>query len=202
MEVKVYTQSLSAPTVDRTEILRYAMCRENSREVERLLDECLCEIEGRLKYSVCLTRLPVSALGDEVDLSFTRVSSRLLSKYLCDCDEIFLFCATVGVEMDRLIAKYATVSPSRSTMLQAIGSERVEALCDELCSLLEEQIRKEGRGTKPRISPGYGDLPLALQRDIFSLMNPEKNIGVMLSDSLMMIPSKSVTAIVGIKKTI
>ena len=202
MEVKVYTQTFSAPSVDRNEILRYAMCKERAPEVEMLLDECLCEIEGRLKYSVCLTRLPVSALGDEVDLSFARVRSHLLSKYLCDCDEIFLFCATVGLEMDRLIAKYAKVSPSRSTMHQAIGSERVEALCDLVCDMIFDEMNGEGRTVKPRISPGYGDLPLSLQRDIFSLLTPEKRIGVMLSDSLMMIPSKSVTAIVGIKKTI
>jgi hypothetical protein len=82
-------------------------------------------------------------------------------------------------------------------MLQALGSERVEALCDEFCRLMAIESKRELR---PRFSPGYGDLPLELQRDIFRLLEPSRRIGVVLNDSLLMSPSKSVTAIIGIEK--
>lgn len=53
-------------------------------------------------------------------------------------------------------------------------------------------------GQRPRFSPGYGDLPLSAQREIFAVLDCGKRIGLMLNDSLLMSPSKSVTAFVGI----
>ena len=50
---------------------------------------------------------------------------------------------------------------------------------------------------KPRFSPGYGDLSLEVQKEIFSLLDCPRKIGVSLGDSLLMTPSKSVTAIIG-----
>ena len=81
-------------------------------------------------------------------------------------------------------------------MFQAIGSERVESLCDELCRELEG----EWGTVRPRFSPGYGDLPLSLQKEIFALLDCGRSIGVALGENLLMSPSKSVTAIVGVKK--
>ena len=80
-------------------------------------------------------------------------------------------------------------------MFQAIGAERIEALCDAFC----DDISKEYNiAIKPRFSPGYGDLPLECQKDIFAVISPEKHIGLTLTDSMLMSPSKSVTAIVGL----
>ena len=124
-----------------------------------------------------------------------KVESSDLAKNLSGCSEVIVFCATVGTLFDRLIAKYERISPSKAVMLQAIGSERVEAVCDSFC----DQISREtGRRTKPRFSAGYGDLPLELQSEIFALLSCEKNIGVTLNDSFFMSPSKSVTAFLGL----
>ena len=66
-------------------------------------------------------------------------------------------------------------------------------------------VRRSGRKPKkaavflpPRFSPGYGDLPLSLQRDIFRVLDCPRKIGLTLNESLLMSPSKSVTAIVGL----
>ena len=80
-------------------------------------------------------------------------------------------------------------------MFDALATERIEALCDVFC----EDIEKEYGKTRPRFSAGYGDLPLELQREIFSVLDCPKSIGLTLTDSLLMSPSKSVTAIVGIE---
>ena len=53
---------------------------------------------------------------------------------------------------------------------------------------------------RPRFSPGYGDLPLALQADVFWALDCTSKIGVSLSESLIMSPQKSVTAIIGISE--
>ena len=80
--------------------------------------------------------------------------------------------------------------------MQALGAERIEALCDAFCDSL---ISEKGVLLRPRFSPGYGDLPLEVQKDIFSLLECHKRIGVSLNESLLMSPSKSVTAFVGLE---
>lgn len=195
----IYTKVYSPPPVDKREALRYARAGEGD-EISALLQECIDEAEGRLTYKVCYGEFDISCVGEELDLTFAKTESRLLMKNLGGCHKIVLFCATVGVEMDRLIAKYAATSPAKSLMLDALGSERVEALCDLFNSEIAQTARDGRCKAHPRFSPGYGDLPLEIQRAIFAVLNPEKRIGVMLNDNLFMSPSKSVTAIIGIEK--
>ncbi|MBQ7326232.1 MAG: Vitamin B12 dependent methionine synthase activation subunit [Clostridia bacterium] len=195
----VFVKSFSLPPVDRRETLRYAGVREEIPEITSLLDSCIVEVDGRLSAKVCYREYELSTLDAYLDLGFARTDSRALRKALDGCKKIILFCATVGVDMDRLIARYSIASPSRSVMLQAIGTERVETLCDEFCKQIKEEKISFGQSVTKRFSPGYSDLPLALQRDIFSALNPEARIGVVLNESLIMTPSKSVTAIIGIK---
>lgn len=195
----VFTKSFSSPPLDRREILRYAGVRVESAEMNTLLDDCLEEISGKLSYKVCYCEFSVKTDNEKLDLGFATTYSASLSKRLCNCEKIILFCATVGLEMDRIIAKYSSISPVRSVVMQAIGSERVEALCDEFCAEISKGL-DEGFKCQPRFSPGYGDLPLQLQREIFNVLKPQRNIGVVLNENMFMLPSKSVTAIIGIEK--
>ena len=80
-------------------------------------------------------------------------------------------------------------------MFQSIGAERIETLCDAFCKDISSEL---GVTLKPRFSAGYGDLPLEAQKDIFRVLDCSKKIGLTLNDSLLMSPTKSVTAIVGI----
>ena len=50
-----------------------------------------------------------------------------------------------------------------------------------------------------RFSPGYGDWPLEQQPEMVRLAESEK-IGVHLSDASMLVPRKSITAIIGLAK--
>ena len=90
---------------------------------------------------------------------------------------------------------FPLLSDPTTAMLQAFGAERIEALCDVFCRDIGKEL---GVRTGPRFSPGYGDLPLDAQKMIFSVLDCEKRIGLFLNDSLLMSPSKSVTAFVGI----
>lgn len=181
----IHTKTYPAPPVCEREILRYAGCREADPETEKLLQSCLEESLPRLCYRVCW-------LDMEETPDFGSVQ---LQASLSGCEHTVLFAATVGVELDRLLQKYSILSPARALMLQAIGTERIEALCDAFCADLQEQT---GLCPRNRFSPGYGDLPLQAQKDIFAILQPMKHIGLALNDSLLMSPSKSVTAFVGL----
>ncbi len=193
MRPVVLTKTYAEPPVCEREILRYALCREEDDDVVGLMRSALAEVREKLVYTVCYTETDVKINGSICDLGLFAVNSRDLAKDLTGCESALLFGATVGVELDRLIAKYGRISPSRALMLQAIGAERIEALCDVFCSDIAD-----GRIARPRFSPGYGDLSLEVQRDIFSILDPGKRIGLFLTESMLMSPSKSVTAIMGI----
>lgn len=172
------------------EISRYA----GGLEDKALILSCIKEIANKLVYKVCYRKFSLKTNENTLDASFAQITSADLAKTLRNCDGIILFAATVGIEIDRLIFKYGKISPLKALIFQAIGAERIEWLCDQFC----KDLAKEETITS-RFSPGYGDLPLEIQKDIFLALNCEKNIGLTLNDSMLMSPTKSVTAIVGIK---
>lgn len=194
----VFTKGYTAPEVDSKEVLRYARAEGDETTLD-LLESCIAEAKDRFSYNVCYARFGIEIHGDEIDLGFTRTSSHSLAKCLDGCHEIVLLAATVGFGIDRLIEKYSLIAPSRAVIFQALGSERVEALCDVFCNDLATEEERSGNTLRPRFSPGYGDLPLELQRDIFASLGCTKAIGITLGDNLFMNPTKSVTAIIGIK---
>ncbi|MBQ3022254.1 MAG: Vitamin B12 dependent methionine synthase activation subunit [Clostridia bacterium] len=192
--MSIITKTYPSPDFNKKEILRYAGAKEASPEIDALLEECLKEADGIFTYKVCYGRFPLLISGDEIDLTFTKTISKDLAKCLKNSDSFILFGATIGIGLDRLIAKYSKISPSKALMFQAIGTERIESLCDKFC----KDIKEEFPFTTPRFSPGYGDLALEIQKDFFAVLEPGRKIGLTLNKTLIMTPSKSVTAIVGI----
>lgn len=199
IENLIYVESLVLPEVDRREVLRYAGVRESNPEIEQMLDQCLSISNGKLSGKVCYRIFEAKAEVDAYDLGFTKTTSRSLVKTIDGCERVLVFCATVGADFDRLISKYSIISPSVAVLLQALGTERVEALCDEFCKKIGSFAGERGFECTRRFSPGYGDLPLEVQREVFSALDCTVKIGVNLSDNLFMTPSKSVTAIIGLK---
>lgn len=201
MSGTVFVREYGAPPTDRREILRYSGVRESVPEVETLLEECLKALADRLSFRVCFAEYPVTVKENTVTLGEIRAESSDLARRLAGCHGAIVFAATVGHEIDRMIARYGRISPARALLLQAIGTERVEALCDAFEEDVRAEMATRGLLTRRRYSPGYGDLSLELQREITAGLNCFGRIGVSLNESLLMSPSKSVTAIIGIGKT-
>ena len=199
MERMVYIKSYNSPKIDKNEILRYCKSEADSATLS-LIDSCIGEAEDKLSYGVCYAFSQIKVEGDVVDLGFCSVSSHSLARCLEGCSEIILFAATVGTGIDRLIHRYSSTSPSRAVIFQALGSERVEALCDAFCDEMKTAFAEEGSSLRPRFSPGYGDLSIEVQRDIFAFLNPTARLGITLNENCFMLPQKSVTAIIGVKK--
>lgn len=183
-----------SPAIREKEILRYSGCRVPDESTIALMHSCIDEAQKVLTYEVCYCILPVEIRGDICDFGCFSLTSQGLAKNLSSSTQVVLFAATVGTGLDRLIAKYGRVSPSRALMMQALGAERIEALCDEFCKDISTELNT---CLAPRFSPGYGDLPLETQRDIFAVLDPSRQIGLTLNYSLLMSPSKSVTAFAG-----
>ena len=189
-------KSYTLPQIDRREVLRYAGIRSSSGESSELifrLDEAILLIDGKLSPRVCFCELDIS----ECDFG----ASLDIKKNLRNSHSVIFFASTLGIELDRLIFKYSIISPATALLLEALGNERIEALCDVFCEDMRRMKLENGETLRPRFSAGYGDLPLEYQRRIFDLLDPPTLIGLTLNDSYLMSPSKSVTALIGVEKT-
>ena len=196
----IFVQSFPLPPVNRREVLRYAGAKEETPELAALLDETYALAQPLLTGTVCWSFFPVTEKNTVLNLGFTETKSQALCRNLAGCHQIAVFAATLGLGLDRLIARYGFQSPATMLMLQALGAERIEALCDTFCEWLRQDAAKNALHPVPRFSPGYGDLPLDMQRDIFRVLDCPRKIGLTLNESLLMSPSKSVTAIVGLSR--
>lgn len=200
VQVKKYDE----PAWDIREILRYIGCREASKEIDDLIKQCISEAMEKLSYKVVFTALKKEDIckipGDcgRDDGKILPFGSESLAKNLQNCEEIIIFAATIGIEIDRLISKYSRLSPAKALCFQAIGTERIESLCNAFNSEINLNLCAKGLSSRPRFSPGYGDFPLSAQKSIFALLDCPRKIGLSLNESLIMSPSKSVTAIIGI----
>ncbi len=198
--ISVFSDTPSLTPIDRREILRYMGCITPDREILQLLEDCIAESASLFSPRVCWCELPLAVGDTQLCFGSIQTDSASLGKCLDGCERVLLFAATVGLEIDRMIAKYSRISPSKALCLQALGSERAEALCDVFSEQMQAQYRAQNCTVTPRFSPGYGDLPLDLQRNIFAVLDCPRRIGLSLKESLVMTPAKSVTAIIGIKK--
>ncbi len=202
--IKNYSVEDSRFSVTEREVWRYAgfpSAEMPNGELRELLAQVCGELSGSFSYRVCWRRLDLEREENGETPDFLHESSDL-AKCLRGCGEIVIFAATVGLEIDRYVARNQQVNPTKALLAQAYGAERVECLCDVFCGEIKECVRREGLACTPRFSPGYGDLPLEAQRELFALLDCSRRIGVSLNGSLLMTPSKSVTAIFGLRKQI
>ena len=193
-EVRAVPKELSLREISRYMGMRPENLSEELLErIRKLLPRFLDELQCR----ACWLELPVNCVGSKVDLHLLSVISEHLARNLDGCTKVVLFAATIGSAADRLCKSASAVSPSSAVIIDAMGSTAIEWFCDEFCKKLEESF--PAFELRPRFSPGYGDLPLQLQEDLIRILDANRKIGLVLSDSFMMLPQKSVTAIVGLR---
>lgn len=200
--VFVYEPDMEKISVNRSEIYRYLGYTKQadiSENVDALIEEVLTNVLKNSTPKVCYGRFEIS-FNDGIDFGFLKIDSKDLAVNLSGCDEAVIFGATIGLYTDRQIQRESILSPARACIYQAVGATVIEAVCDEFNEWLRVSESLQGKVLKPRYSPGYGDVSLEVQRDIFREMDLAKMAGMTLSDSLLMIPEKSVTAFIGIKK--
>ena len=169
------------------------------QSADTLPDGLACECEALLRpvlsYRYCCRRTAILRPEPEVfDFGFGAFRSHSLTRNLDGCKEAILFAATIGPGVDRLLARLAVTSPARRYVTDALASAAVESLCDYANARLSE-----GLSCAPRFSPGYGDVPLSVQPGFLQFVNAGRLLGITLSEHFFMNPSKSVTAIIGIR---
>ena len=134
---------------------------------------------------------------NRIHLDNLLVESKKLCKNLEGCTKAVLLASTLGPEVDRMIKRYAITNVAKAVVMQACAAAKLEEYCDEIVLQIKEVLQEE-MYLRPRFSPGYGDLSLKYQKDVLELLEAPKKIGLTLTEASMLVPTKSVTAIIGI----
>ena len=129
-----------------------------------------------------------------------RMKSRSLGRNLKQCEKLILFGATLGTGADRLITRASLTDMTKAVVLQACAAAMLEEYCDACQREIAKQQEKEGWYLRPRFSPGYGDFDIQYQKPLMQMLDCAKTIGLTMTDSFMMTPTKSVTAVIGMSR--
>lgn len=151
------------------------------RHVERYFDIAVEEKDGK----PCAVRLTESGVVFE---------SKALAELLSDCKGCVIMAASLGIEAEKCIRRAQAISAVAALAADACATALIESCCD----LIEAETRSQYGGCTWRFSPGYGDLPIELQSTILNLLDAGRAIGLSASATSLLIPRKSVTAIMGI----
>ena len=164
------------------------------RDMEQIADQLTAAVRPRYAYRVFSTvHEERGVLLREAGILLT---GRSAARMLAQCDQAVLLICTLGAGFETMLRAEQARDMTRAVMLDACGSAWVESGCNAA----EEELaaRFPGRYLTDRFSPGYGDLPLALQPAICAALDAGRRVGVQVTDSFLMNPSKSVTAVIGL----
>lgn len=159
--------------------------------MDRLMDECEKQIIScaNPKY-----------LYIEKDIKdFDLWQGEDIKNHLDGCDRVIIMCATIGAEADRIIRISQISDMARAVVLDSFASVAVEQVCSKFDELIAEKYK--GYYQTFRFSPGYGDYPIELQKSIISMLDAPRKIGLTVNENCLLIPTKSVTAVMGLSKT-
>lgn len=194
--ISLLTKDAKEIEVDKKQALRFMGCKDEiiSEDFSRLYNECLDLYLSSADLKAVVRKTDVSFLeSNKIKFDFGIIESESLKKNLQNCKSAYVFAATAGSEVDRQIKKLSLMSDGKGMILSCIASSGIECWCD----FINDEMAKKNV-LRPRFSPGYGDVPLCVQKDIFAFLDVNRKIGMSLTEALMMVPVKSVTAIVGI----
>lgn len=118
-----------------------------------------------------------------------------LSEHLAGCEKVAVMAVTLGIEVDNIIRKAQVTDMALAVMLDSGASVLVEQLCDDFERYIDGHVDGYTTG---RFSPGYGDSPLELQKAVVSYVDGGRRIGLNVTASNLLVPRKSVTALIGV----
>ena len=133
----------------------------------------------------------------KADPSFIIVGEKI-GNHLAGCDKVVLLAATVGDGIEEMVTKrFRDGAYASSVLLDAAATTAVEQVADAMEKAIRPEAAAKGYRMRWRFSPGYGDWPMEQQPDVVRLSHA-KEIGISLTESLMLTPRKSITAIIGL----
>ncbi|RDY23016.1 Vitamin B12 dependent methionine synthase, activation domain protein [Romboutsia maritimum] len=203
---------LSLIDINQDEVLRYLEYKgqEISKELIEIINECRDFTKQRINPRYILRVYSLkhksenSKRSEIIKLEGTNINleSRDLYDLLKNCNKCIVMAATLGIEIEREIRKYSYQNLTKGIIIDACATTAIEEICDLIQSEIKIKLLKDGKYITQRYSPGYGDLSIFKNIDIINLLDSSKEIGLTITQNGIMIPRKSVIAIIGISDSV
>lgn len=168
--------------------------------VGQMVRECFEELDAQTAPRSVYEVYALKTDGKRITIGPFAAKSENLAKNLQDCDRIIVFAATLGAAADRMQRKYERIHIAKAAVMQACAAAQIEKYCDAVQERIAKEAEQEGYFLRPRFSPGYGDFGIAFQKELLELVQAQKRIGLSLTDASMLVPVKSVTAVIGMSR--
>lgn len=189
-------------SIPKKEVLRYLghKNQEINGNIDRLIDETIEEAKELIapKKVVARYRITIKDTGVYLDNTNLVLTGEDIKNHLKYSKDIYIMAVTLGSVIEKKIAYYEKIDLTKAIILDSCATTAVEEFCD----YIEEDIKKiaenENMGITFRYSPGYGDLSIDIQKDFLDTLNATKVIGLTVSRHNLLMPRKSVTAIIGL----
>ncbi|MFG6384545.1 MAG: Vitamin B12 dependent methionine synthase activation subunit [Lachnospiraceae bacterium] len=186
--------------INRKETLRYLgyLGQKIDEQTQKFIEEVEVELENSSSPKSIYREYNCDINGDTILIDGLVINSANLAKNLKECKHVVLLAATIGRAADMMIKKYAVTNLAKSVIVQAAGAAYIESYVDEIEETIRKYAKEQELYLRPRFSPGYGDFSLEYQKDIFAMLECSRRIGITLTEGNLMIPTKSVTAVIGL----
>lgn len=166
-----------------------------------LIEEAFSELDEAAKERIVFRAFPLQTDGTEhIVIETMEIKSKNLAKNLRGCEQAILLGATLGVRVDMLMKRYSLTDMAKVVVLQACAAALLEEYLDEWQKKLGNKIEQDGFYMHPRFSPGYGDFSILHQKEILTILDAPKKIGLSMTNGSMLTPTKSVTAVIGLSR--
>lgn len=169
-------------------------------EMDALLDDVIEECEAAAVARRAYRIFDINTATESVTIKGTdyHLTGADICKHLQNASKCALMAVTLGSAIDNLIRLYSNVNVLRLLMVDAVCSALIEEEADSCEELISADAAQAGLTLNSRYSPGYGDMPLSDGNAILALLNASRQIGLTITSSNIMIPRKSVTAVIGL----
>lgn len=191
--------------LEKKEILRYLGYRrkqELTPEMDQQIQQLMLEVMQVANPRYTFLIFPCQPVENEQQIQVIGtdliLEGKAIYNHLKQAKKVALLAATLGIEVERQIRKYELTEMSKALILDACCVEYIEKICDLAECAIEQEVAAEKLVLNRRFSPGYGDLPIETQEKFLAVTDATKRVGINLSESFLMIPRKSVTAIIGL----
>ena len=188
--------------IPKDEVLWYLGYRSQliDEKLDELINLTIEESKTLIAPRFITSRCKVSLVENGVKLLGTSVilTGNDIKEHLKDSKECVLMGVTIGGNIEKRINLYGKTNLTKSLILDSCATTAVEEICDKVEDYIKSEVIGNGEFITFRYSPGYGDLSLDVQKDIINILKSEKTIGLTVSTHNLLMPRKSVTAIIGL----
>lgn len=186
--------------INTDEALRYMGFNQNINidNIVPLLRKCEEDLINSANIRYCYKIFDIERKENNICLVNTnlQLTGKSILNHLDNCSKAVLMACTLSDMVDKLINKYNITDMTSALIADAMASAMIEQVCNKVEEIIKEELNIKNMTW--RFSPGYGDLPIDIQQRFIQVINAEKQIGLTVTDSNILIPRKSVTAVIGI----